>query len=198
MVEFRTPSPRPDPGMMSVQQLLEELVESLREIAMRDRDLPSGDKVKSAIERVCSLKRELDRLGESTDTTISELNRTTGWDFKTILTESLTYPVTTPHRRGADGVREIFRCTLCKRIERPAKSKSFWYCDACIVRIRSALEDRINLYGIILFRTYSSGARCAHATDDTVLFADYNSDIIAGNCATCLDDELEYRVRVNT
>lgn len=173
--------------------LLDDLCIALREVGVRDGDLPLGQRVVRAIEDVCAIDAELRQRNIDISARLKELSKQTHWQMEILLTECLDYPVTVPYVREEDGIRRRLRCTLCRQAERPQNAEQFWMCDACIRRVICAIQSREPIDGIILFRSYNVAARCEHANSETVLAGDSWGEAIFGNCEVCFKIELSRR-----
>lgn len=188
-----TPPP-PPAHQRDDETLLADLCIALRDVGVRDGDLPAGQRVLSGIEDVRSVYGELQRRGIDPTARLDELSVQTRWRMNDLLRDCLAFPRTLPYVKEADGIRRFLRCILCHKAERPPDSTQFWMCDGCLRRVTEAIERREPIDGIVLFRTYNAEARCAHADAETVL-ATYSwaSDIVFGNCGWCFHEEVGRR-----
>ncbi|HWY87847.1 MAG TPA: hypothetical protein VNX28_14040 [Gemmataceae bacterium] len=180
-------------GERDTESLLEDLCVALRNVGLRDRDLPRGDKVREHVAEVRAIKAELVRRSVKTDDRITRLSHETNWRMQDLLRECLEFPDSMPYVKEADGIRRTLRCRLCRTHERPSDAKVFWWCNECLVHGLKSIEERTPFDGIVLFRTYNPEARCQHADSETILVAEYSSDTIYGCCAKCLTEELTRR-----
>jgi hypothetical protein len=187
-----TPPP-PPVGNRDTPVLLDDLCIALREVGVRDYELPHGQRVVRAVEDVCAIDAELRRRNIDSSSRLRELSTQTHWQMEMLLADCRNYPKTIPYVREEDGIRRRLRCTLCCQAERPQNAKQFWMCDACIRRVIDAIQRRLPIDKIILFRSYSIPARCLHADEDTVLAAEVWNDTIFGNCEECFKTELLHR-----
>ena len=173
--------------------MVEELCIELRHVACGDYDLPHGERVVAHVREVCGIHAELTSRRVDYGSRLARLSEETHWQMPTLLDDCLAFPERLPYVREADGLRRSLRCHLCSKVERPPDAKIFWFCDDCLRRVLDAVRQRTPAQGIILFRTYSTECRCAHADADTVLATDHYSDVLFGVCERCIHDELERR-----
>ena len=173
--------------------LLDDLCVALREVGVRDYELPGGERVVKALEDVREIDAELRRREVDASTRLRELSTQTHWRMDELLAECREYPATIPYVKEEDGIRRRLRCTICGKAERPPIAKHFWMCDGCIQRVIDAIRRREPIDKIILFRTYNAAARCEHANSETVLAAEAWSETIFGNCEMCFTSELSWR-----
>jgi hypothetical protein len=173
-------------------ELLEELCIELRWVAVFDYAL-SCEKAKEHIRKTRELHAAL--LGKGADIlgALASLSKETGWRMGDLLADCLRYPEVVPYVREADGLRRHLRCRRCGTKERPIDAKLFWFCDDCLEELIEALRAARQIAGVFMFRTYSSGMRCSHANDDTVLVSEIDFDQTPGVCELCLRDELARR-----
>jgi hypothetical protein len=189
---MRNTPPRPPIEKRSDWELIEDLCIALRNVGVHDSDLPAGPRVKQHIADVGSIHRELASRGADVSSRLSKLSEETFWRMAELLEECLAYPRTVPYVREADGIRRYLRCHLCSRAERPPDAKLFWFCEACMQHVLTALREYVPCEGIVLFRTYNSQCRCSHADADTVLvLLEWYDDDIQGVCERCVLDEIE-------
>ena len=125
------------------------------------------------------------------------LSAETGWDMVSLLDDCRGNPAIRPYLREADGIRRAFRCSACKRAERPEDDTTFFLCDSCLRVMLNALSAPGDHPEMLLFRTYTPTARCQHASDNTLLavspwYGDDN-EFGGGFCAQCVRRELERR-----
>lgn len=175
--------------------LIEDLCIALRNVGVFDGELPSGSRVSQAIADVRSIKHELDDRGINVSDRMATLSTQTSWLMGKLLEDCLAFPDVVPYVRESDGIRRRLRCSLCRKAERPPDSDSYWMCDDCLRHVIEAIKTRTPAYGVLLFRTYNSAARCPHADAETVLAQDNWSDNIFGNCEKCFQAELERRMQ---
>jgi hypothetical protein len=184
---------------MSIQerandQLLEDLCTELRHVGVGDYDLPNNAKVVAHIREVNAIHDELARRNVKIEDRLKLLSNETNWQMPELLQDCLAHPQTMPYVRERDGIRHALRCQLCRKAERPAGAKLFWFCETCMGRVLDAIRQRITFPGIILLRTYTPECRCPHADDDTVLATDGNNDFpLCGVCEQCILGEIERR-----
>lgn len=177
----------------SDEELLEDLCIALRNVACNDYDLPDGKRVAQYVHKVRAIHAELMTRRVDWTQRLERLSQETRWQIPVLLEDCLSYPRRLPYVRDPDGVRRTLRCTLCAQGESPPDDKLFWYCNACLKRVLDAMRDRCPFEGLILFRTYNAGCRCAHADSDTVLATDISADTLFGVCERCVSDELARR-----
>jgi len=193
----RTPSTVPIGGR-DAEMLIEDLCIALRNVALCDHALPSGQRVVERVQEVKSIHAELLNRGMSTQDRVKQLSVETGWQMTTLLEECLTFPMTIPYLRGATGIRSRFGCILCQKAEFP-EGAEICLCSPCIASAIGAIEQRTHVSGMILYRTYTSWKRCAHADDDTVMMtvAWGEDDVFDnGHCKMCLEEERQRRSSV--
>jgi len=167
----------------------------LRDVGVRDYELPDGQRVVEAIDAVQSIKAELDCRQFDVRERIALLSEQTRWRMFDLLEDCLAFPKIIPYVKEADGIRWRPRYSRCRRPERPPESQEFWLCGDCIRSVIDTIRARTPIDGITLFRTYNPEARCEHADSETVLATvPWASDIIFGNCQRCYVQELENRV----
>jgi hypothetical protein len=187
-------SPQPVPVQnRGDEELLGDLCIELRNVAVRDYDLPGGQRLLPHIQQVVAVHAELVRRGVDCGPRLDVLSAETKWQMRPLLDDCLAFPTHLPFVRELDGIRRTLRCRLCSKAERPRDAKLFWFCDACMRQVAEALRQRAPLKGVITFRTYNAECRCSHADADTVLAADLYIDQLYGVCEKCISDELERR-----
>jgi hypothetical protein len=177
----------------AAEELLEDLCRELRHVAVGEGGLPSNERAIEHMFEVCALHRELTARGIDYDPRLARLSEETNRQILPLLDDCLAYPQRLPFVRERDGIRRYLRCQLCLKAERHPDAKPFWFCDACMRRVLSAIEERTPIQDIVLFRTYNVDCRCAHADSDTVLVGDCYSDIVSGVCERCIREEIERR-----
>lgn len=177
----------------SDSSLLEDLCRELRNVAVFDNTLPDGDRVKQHIEEVCAIHRELVERRIDIAPRITTLSKETSWRMQDLLGDCLAYPTKQPYVKEPDGVRRTLRCTRCRSAERPPDAKLFWFCESCMKLVASALHDKTERDGIVIFRSYTTGARCSHADAETTLASEWYSESIYGVCERCVYDEIARR-----
>jgi hypothetical protein len=101
-------------------------------------------------------------------------------------------------RAASDGLRIAMRCPACGQHEFPAASRTIRLCDGCLDRLDAALAARKAEDHMLLYRTYTSGARCEHGDDDTVLGVypwspEWSEDFPIGLCRACVSQETSRR-----
>jgi hypothetical protein len=176
------------------EEVLEDLCLELRYIALANIGLAYNAKMHEHISQVKALHAELAKRGIGEGQRIDLLSRETGWKMQELLEDCLAFPRKVPYVRDPDGIRRALRCRSCRKAEFPPFAKLFWFCDKCMELVVGAVRSRVPCMGIILFRTYSSECRCAHADGDTVLATDGNSDFeLRGVCEMCIVEEIEKR-----
>jgi hypothetical protein len=190
----RDSDPEPPLPQWRAELLLEELGVALRHVAVSEWDLPANPRALEKLERVREIAGILAERGVDPIPRIERLSDETGWSMVAFLEDCLAYPGRRPWVREKDGVRRVFRCSLCRAAEYPEKERSFRMCTPCLERIGAAIERRESLDGIFLYRTYTPELRCPHAGPETVLatprpFEDWGE----GWCARCIDEELRRR-----
>jgi hypothetical protein len=185
--------PRPSIGNRSNEELLEDLCIALRNVACNDYELPNGERVAQYVYEVRAIHAELMTRRVDWVQRLERLSQETRWQIPQLLEDCLSYPQRLPYVRDLDGIRRTLRCTLCAEGERPPDAKLFWSCNECMKRVLHALQSLSPSDGIILFRTYNSECRCAHADADTVLAVESSTDTIFGVCEKCVSAELVRR-----
>jgi len=113
-----------------------------------------------------------------------------------LLADCLAYPTRMPYEKGFDGVRERFRCQLCRKAEHPQETL-IYLCEGCLDGTVTAIENRTPFPGLFLYRTYSESRRCPHADSETVLVTVLWSDedsFETGRCKQCFMDEKRERL----
>lgn len=177
----------------AADELLEDLCRELRHVAVGEGGLPNDERMIGYVHEVCALHRELTARGIDYGPRLARLSEETNWQILPLLDDCLAYPQRLPFVREPDGIRRYLRCQLCSKAERRHDAKLFWFCDACMRRVLCAVEERMPIQGVILFRTYNAEYRCAHANADAVLVTDCYSDIVSGVCEQCIRAEIERR-----
>jgi hypothetical protein len=187
--------PRPTIDKRPSDELLEDLCIELRHVACGEGNLPNGERVIRNVREVSAIHTELASRHVDCQGRLKRLSQETSWQMPELLDDCLAYPQRLPYVREPDGIRRYLRCQLCSKAERPSDAKLFWFCDACMRNVLSAVRQRTTITGIVLFRTYNSECRCSHADGDTVLACAgaFYSDHLYGACEKCIQDELERR-----
>ena len=185
-----TPPARPI-AQRDSQTLLEDLCIALRYVGMSNYQFHPDD-ARKKITEVQSIHQELSRRHFDPTDRLTELSQQTKWRMLDLLEDCLAYPRAVPYVKDPDGIRIHLRCHLCRTAEHPPNPE-FWMCDNCLKRVIDSIESKTPINGIILFRTFNTSARCAHADSDTVLAADSWQETIFGNCAKCFTEELQRR-----
>ena len=192
-LEMHDTPPPPPVRIRDTSVLLDDLCVALREVGVRDYELPKGQRVVQSVQDVRAIDAELKERGVDTSARLRELSSQTHWQMEALLADCRDYPRSIPFVKEGDGIRRRLRCTLCRIAERPQNAEQFWMCDACIRRVIDAIHRREPVDNIILFRTYNAAARCEHADEESVLAAEAWNDTIFGNCEECFGTELARR-----
>jgi len=185
--------PKPPVHERSDQALLEDLCQELRHVGICDSGLPDGKRVQQHIFEVGSIHDELTRRQLDPANYVAQLSSETNWQMEVLLEECLAYPQKLPYVRERDGIRRTLRCNLCHAAERPPDARLFWYCEACLIRVATALQERSGCEGLVIFRSYTPNSRCAHADAETPLAAEWRAEQIYGVCEQCIIEEIERR-----
>jgi len=185
--------PRPPIRERPSQDLVEDLCIQLRHVACGDSALPTGERVVEHVREVAAIHQELRSRGVDFGRPLEILSEETKWQMLALLDDCIAYPQSMPYVRELDGIRRTLRCRWCQEAERPVGAKLFWYCERCMHTLVEAVRQRSPVQGIVLFRTYNPECRCSHATDDTVLAADFYTDQLSGVCEQCIREEIERR-----
>jgi hypothetical protein len=195
-VEVRnTPLKEPVPSRDSAV-LIEDLGLALRGVAVFNGHLPDGAVIVEKIDNVKAIVAELSKRSIDVIPTLGELSIRTNLKKADLLADCLAYPTRMPYEKGLDGVRERFRCPLCRK-EEHAEETLIYMCEGCLDRTLSALETRTPFPGLFLYRTYSESKRCPHADPETVLVTVLWSDedwFETGRCKQCLMEEKRKRL----
>ena len=197
----RDSDPEPPLSRWGDEDLLEELPTALRHVAMGEWNLPEDRKALEKLSRVKEIAGLLRARGVSPIDRLEKLTEETGWRMVPFYEECLAYPGQRPWIRDKDdGIRRLLRCSMCGKREHPEGDPSWLgsLCDACLGDVRSAIERRSPIPGLLLFRTYNPDARCPHAGPETVLaapYVDYEESLLQGSCGRCVDEALERRRR---
>lgn len=191
--------PRPPIHERSSEELLEDLCLQLRSVACGEGHLPLSKHVVACIRVACAIHAELVQRHVEFLPRLERLSEETRWQIPPLLEDCLAYPTRVPYVRESDGVRRFLRCHLCRKSERPADSQLFWFCDACMHNVLHAVQQRIPVPGIVLFRTYNVDCRCIHADSDTVVAIEGQLyvDEVRGVCEECIYAEIERRRAAN-
>lgn len=187
--------PRPAICNRTTDELLEDLCRELRFVACNENSLPQGERVVSHVQEVRTIHAELAARHIDCHPRMEQLAQETQWQISLLLEDCLAYPQRMPYVREPDGIRRYLRCQLCSKAERSPDAKLFWFCEGCMRRVLEAVIQHKPIAGIVLFRTYNTECRCAHANEDTVLAVDGPSyvDEVFGVCERCIRDEIERR-----
>jgi hypothetical protein len=177
----------------SSEELLDDLCLELRHVGCRDYSLPNDERIIQHVGEVSAIYDELSKRGAEVQSRLLQLSEQTKWNISRLLEDCLRYPAVVPYVREGDGIRRALRCQLCSKAERPPDAKVFWFCDGCMEKVVTAVQERTPVAGIILFRTYNHEARCEHADDNTVLVTESWSDTPFGVCEKCIRQELSRR-----
>jgi hypothetical protein len=173
----------------SDQSLLEELVLALRNAAI----FKLSDFGISSIQVVQRIHCELSRRQVSMDETLWNLTASTSWLMESFLSECLQYPLVSPAVRILSGARRDFLCQVCKEREWKDENDSS-ICSACVDVALSALRNRKDTFGFVIFTSYSPSRRCRHADDHTLMImADPQDSWERPFCEECLIAEQERR-----
>ena len=196
VVEFRNTPTRPAIEKRDTPELLEDLCIALRDVAVREGSLPRSEDSQSAVSASVSIAAELEKRGVATTDRLERLSEETGWLMNELLADCRSFPRVVPRVRELDGIRRYLRCRYCKSAERPESDVKWGACNACLTRIIKSIDSLEPIEGTVLFRTYNSDWRCAHADADTVLLGAnfYEEGFLGpGVCQACLKDELAQR-----
>jgi hypothetical protein len=186
--------PKPPIEERSEADLLDELCLELRHVGVSDHDLPDGKRVVQHIHEVSLIHGELMKRKTQITSRINVLSKETSWKMETLLEDCLAFPKRQPYVKELDGIRRTLRCQLCRKAERPPDAKLFWFCESCMCRVVSSLQQKVACDGIVIFRSYTPNSRCSHADADTPLAAEsYYSEQIFGVCEKCASKEIERR-----
>jgi hypothetical protein len=187
--------PRPPISERPDEVLLDDLCRELRHVAVNESGLPDGERVLAHIREVCAVHSELASRHVDFQSRLERLSEETHWQIPPLLDDCLAYPKRLPFVREPDGIHRYLRCQLCSKAERPLDARLFWFCENCMRRVLDAVRQRTPIPGIILFRTYNTEQRCAHADADTVLACEGQEyiDHFSGVCERCIHDEIERR-----
>lgn len=194
-VEVRNTPPQLPVVSRESTVLLEDLCLALRDVSVFNGHLPNGEVIVEKIDNVKAIFSELSRRGVAIESAVQELSAKTNRQLGDLLADCLGYPARIPFDKGLDGVRERFRCQLCRGAEHPEETL-VWICDGCLDRTIAAIENRTPLPGLFLYRTYSESRRCCHADSDTVMATILWTDegwFDAGRCSECFLDEKRKR-----
>jgi hypothetical protein len=194
-VEVRNTPPKPPVVSRDSTALLEDLCLALRDVSVFNGHLPNGAVIVEKINNVKAIFAELSKRGVAVEPTVHELSAKTNHQLDDLLADCLGYPVRIPYDKGLDGVRERFRCQLCRSAEHPEETL-VWICDGCLDRTIAAIENRAPFPGLFLYRTYSECRRCPPADSETVLATILWTDegwFDAGRCSECFLDEKRQR-----
>jgi len=195
-VEVRnTPSKQPVVSRDSAV-LIEDLGLALRDVSVFNGHLPDGAVIVEKIDNVKAIFAELSRRSIEVAPTLGELSIKTNRKMDELLADCLAYPTRMPYEKGFDGVRERFRCQLCRKAEHPQETL-IYLCEGCLDGTVTAIENRTPFPGLFLYRTYSESRRCPHADSETVLVTVLWSDedsFETGRCKQCFMDEKRERL----
>jgi hypothetical protein len=120
--------------------LVEELCLRLREIGVYDALTTTSERGRNLLAQVQVLLEELDRRDVDLTERMRRLSAETGWDMVSLLDDCRGSPAIRPYLREADGIRRAFRCSACKRAERPEDDTTFFLCDSCLRVMLDALR----------------------------------------------------------
>ncbi len=197
-VEIRNTPPKPPIVSRDSDTLVEDLCIALRDVSVFNGHLPDGAVIVEKIDDVKAIFAELSKRGINVKPALEDLSEKTNYRMNDLLADSLGYPARMPYEKGLDGIRERFRCPLCRKAEYP-DGTLIYMCGECLDRTLTAIEDRTPFPGLFLYRTYTELRRCPHADSETVLVTVLWSDedwFETGRCKVCLLDEKERRLAV--
>jgi len=193
---MRDTAPRQAIERRATDELLDDLCLALRDVGVRDYCLPDDESVTSFIKEVQLISSELKQRNTDFKNWIERLSDETGWQMEQLLQECLLYPEVIPYVRERDGVRRVFRCSICGKRERP-NLDGICLCDECLSEAIESIRRRKPSKGLILFRTYNETKRCKHADSETVLMAfddEYDFQMENSYCEQCLIEEQRRRM----
>ena len=193
MVEFRNSISSSIIEHRETEELLNDLCVALREVAVWERSLPTGERARESVQNAVDIARELEKRNASFDSRLEELSKETGWMMRQLLEECRQFPGVVPTVRDSDGVRRQLRCSYCKVRERRETELKYWACDACFQLFIQSFESLVPIKGTVLFRTYNANWRCKHADENTIVLGrDHFEDGIhgPGECKQCLEAQL--------
>jgi hypothetical protein len=199
---MRPTDPMPPRGDRASDELLEELCIALRDIAVRTQFLPYREPdpdIAKEVDRVQAVAQELSRREVDPMTRLGRLTAETGWDMAELFGECRRYPSSRPWVRAtSDGLRIAMRCLACGQHEFPAHSRRIRLCDECLAILDAAIASKSVADHLLLYRTYTKDARCAHADDDTVIGVypwspEWSEDFPIGLCRVCVAEEAARR-----
>lgn len=177
-------------------KLIEDLCVALRDVGVRDFDLPNNERGLASIECVQQIHAELEKRAVDYRLRVAQLSDETKWQMERLLRECLAYPEVVPYVREADGVRRAFRCRVCRKREFP-DHKGLLLCNTCLAQSSESIRQRVPWGGLLLLRIYNDTYWCRHANAETVMaaFDDYETLGYAW-CAQCIIEEQERRVEL--
>jgi hypothetical protein len=196
---MRNTKPEPEISERETILLLEDLCLALRDVGVINYDLPDGGRVIEAITSVRELYTELQHRGVDPHGRLKQLTDETGWLMPQLLEDCVSWPERLPYVRERDGIRRMFRCSLCESEEIP-DHLGIWLGTSCLRRVITAIADRDPLKGLILYRTYNSDLRCRHADAETILVVledNYDQSLEDSFCEQCIAAELARRAKLN-
>jgi hypothetical protein len=167
-MEFRNTPPKQPIVSRDSPVLLEDLCLALRDVSVFNGHLPDGAVIVEKIDNVKAIFAELLKRSIEIVPTLGELSIKTNWKMDDLLADCLAYPARMPYEKGLDGVRERFRCLLCRKAEYPEETL-IYMCDGCFDRTVTAIDSLTPFPGLFLYRTYSQSGRCPHADSESVL-----------------------------
>lgn len=190
---MKNTSPELPIEQLGTSRLIEDLCLALRDVGVRDYDLPNNERAISFVEKVKQIHTELKKRGADFQSRISQLSQETSWQMEQLLEDCLAYPTVIPYVRESDGVRRSFRCSACRKRELFDRN-GIYLCDVCLSQSAESMQNKVPLYDLLLFRTYNESKWCKHADSETVLMAfdDYDS-IDNAWCQKCIIEEQERR-----
>jgi hypothetical protein len=171
---------------------------ALRDVGVSTQFLPYREPdpdIGKEVDRVKAVAGELATRGVDPASRLHVLTNETGWLMVELFRECEKFPEVRPWvRTSSDGVRIAMRCPACVQREFPADSRTIRLCDRCLETLDGALAARQAGEHLLLYRTYTSEARCEHADDDTVLGVypwspEWSEDFPVGLCRSCVSQE---------
>jgi hypothetical protein len=199
---MRPTDPLPPRNERRTEELLEELCIALREVGLSTKFLPYTEPdpdIVEEVDRVRAIENELRARRVESMSRLELLSDETGWSMPDLLLEIRAYPGVRPWVRGRqNGLRIATTCEACGAREFPPDSRRIRICDRCLGVLESSLATAAIKDRMLLYRTYASDARCAHANDDTVLgvypwIKEWSEDFPVGLCRECVAQELSRR-----